>query len=301
MDETKSTAAGNQGGTVRWLCPVWGVAVGDLDEPLPLISLRDGQTAADFSLVSITDEERQRLHSAAWNLPVSSLQIHSTCAAIETNAPAIFGSEPLRETGLTICSLALAMWCDQISVPFCFLMRGGPGDYGGLASTQHDPFVPSGVPIERPLPTDVQMNIPIVASAIAVNFDVLAGAALRFYWAGHKPFLLDATLDYAIAAESLLCRGVENGVTATFIRRGSKLLAQGTGDVGALEAHAKRIYALRSKLAHGDDIGLKKALAPWQGDAGRARNDVRAFTRDILLAMLANPVLFTVPGLQQLD
>ena len=286
---------------VRWLCPVWGVAVGDADAALTLISTRSKEATATFRLVPITDEERQRLDNGAWSLPVSSVQIHSARAAIETDAPAIFGSEPLRETGLTICSLALAIWCDQISVPFCFLMRGGPGDHGGLTSTQQDPFVPSGVPVEQPLGPDARTQLPIAAAAIAASFDVLAGAALRFYWAGHKPFLLDATLDYAIAAESLLCRGVENGVSSAFRRRGSNLLARGGGDRATLEEHAKQIYGLRSKIAHGDDRGLRNALEPWQGDAVRACNDVRAFTRDILLAMLANPSLFSTVGLQQLD
>lgn len=287
--------------TARWLCPVWGVAVSDSDEPLTVVSIGADRSVADFRLVPITDEERQRLHNGAWNLPVSSVQIHSARAAIETSAPAIFGSEPLRQTGLTICSLALAIWCDEISVPFCFLMRGGPADYGGLTSTQHDPFVPSGVPVERPLAPEARLQLPLLASSIADNFEVLAGAALRFYWAGHKPFLLDGTLDYAIAAESLLCRGLDRGISRTFRTRGSRLLARPGSDVAALEAHAEQIYILRSKIAHGDDQGLQEALQPWGGDAARARQAVRRFTRDVLVAMLANPVLFTTTGLRQLD
>jgi hypothetical protein len=42
-------------------------------------------------------------------------------------------------------------------------------------------------------------------------------------------------------------------------------------------------------------------LQPWGGDAARARQAVRRFTRDVRVAMLANPVLFTTTGLRQLD
>lgn len=285
----------------QWLCPVWGVEVSNEDPPLRMISIRDGTTTADFDLVPMAAEDRKRLHAIAWNLPASSLQLHRVRAAIVTNSPAIFGAEPFRQMGLTVCSLALSIWCDEISIPFCFLLHGDEGAEDGMSSTEHDPFVPPAVARARSLPPQARTQLPLLASAIAANFNVIAGAALRYYWAGHKPLLLDATLDYAIAAESLLCRGISSQVSATFCRRAGKLLAPDVADRPALEHRARQLYALRSKIAHGDDAGLQTALAPWQGDHMRARNAARAFTRDILVAMLADPSLFTTAGLQRLD
>jgi hypothetical protein len=137
----------------------------------------------------------------------------------------IFGMEPVRSVGLQICGLTLSLWCEGIAIPFCFLTRGGPAEYPGVNWTGHDPFLPGVAYRQQHLDENAAAAVPVVASWISGQFEHLAGTVMRFYWAGHKPLHLDAILDYAIAAEALLCRGATGQIGATFQGRAARLLS----------------------------------------------------------------------------
>ncbi len=281
----------------RWLCPVWGVEV---SAPIRLLGIQDPVLpTVEFQLIPMPDAVLHRLSGIAAHLPISSMQLHQARAVIETNAPPVFGNEPCRVLGLQICGLALSLWCERIAIPFCVL-TGDPGSpSSGTSWAGHDPFVPEGLLHNASIDAKSAETLPVIASRIAEHFHHIAGTALRFYWAGHKPFELDAFLDYAIAAEALLCRGATEEIGATFRRRAARLLS--AADENMAPKRADSIYALRSKIVHGDDRAIEKALRPWSGDQMSARRDARAFTRDVLVAMLLDPSLIAAAGLSRLD
>ncbi len=285
----------------RWVCPIAGLQIGDVDAPVELMSIRDQRDKQDttFWLTPMAADFKERLAAGASGLPAADMDLALLSAAVETDALVVYGDDPPRSTGLRVIGFALSLWLPRVGIPWCFVVEGSPNPPGGLEWTDHEPLTPALAKAAQPLPVSMR-SLRATIHAVVSNYAAIEWPSIRFYLAGQRPHYLDTVFEYALVLEALLCRGGGGELRYRVSTRAAILLGETPERRAEIRKEVTRLYDLRSAIVHGRPKEAGK-LVDRLGGLGGAVQLARRLSRGTFLAVLQRPQLLAAAGLDTMS